>query len=299
MTLYYAVGGGLGHLTRARAVVDRLGLADRATLLTASAFADDPRVTGGLRVLRIPAGLDRDRAAYRHWLRAAIGDSELYVDSFPGGVIGELGGLTGVRSVHHVSRRLRWRAYARRLHGPLPRFDRSLVIEALEPEHAAALRARSERVEPLDLDPTAAVPATDPPAGLADGDPLWLVVHSGPEAEVTDLLRYADEQRAIERSAARIVVVSPAAPAALPPAAAAVDHYPAASLYPLADRIFTACGFNAMRETAPYRDRHRFVPYERALDDQFWRAAEAGATSSRGPATPSPPRRAAPRYASA
>jgi hypothetical protein len=33
----------------------------------------------------------------------------------------------------------------------------------------------------------------------------------------------------------------------------------------------TAAGFNLMHETAHLRDRHTFVPFERALDDQFAR----------------------------
>src|SRR5262249_19727152 len=42
--LYSALGGGLGHLARARKVLAALGLA--ATILTASPFAGDARVVG-------------------------------------------------------------------------------------------------------------------------------------------------------------------------------------------------------------------------------------------------------------
>jgi len=45
--VYYAIGGGLGHLVRARAVLHTLGVAD-AVLVTASPFAKDARVTGAL-----------------------------------------------------------------------------------------------------------------------------------------------------------------------------------------------------------------------------------------------------------
>jgi hypothetical protein len=195
-----------------------------------------------------------------------LGDcSEIYVDAFPAGVLGELCGLTGHLRAHHVARRLRWGVYARRLRGALPRFERTYVLEPLEPAHSAALTATSVEVETLELASPAAPPAA-PPFDRR----TWLVVHSGPEAEVADLVRRAANERPPE---ARIVVASPTPPARLPENAVAIDHYPAASLYPHVERIFTACGFNAMRETAPYRDRHTFVPYGRALDDQFWRAA--------------------------
>ena len=54
MILYYALGGGLGHLVRARAVLYTLGVAERAVLVTASPFAADARVVGGLPVVRVP-----------------------------------------------------------------------------------------------------------------------------------------------------------------------------------------------------------------------------------------------------
>jgi hypothetical protein len=49
--------------------------------------------------------------------------------------------------------------------------------------------------------------------------------------------------------------------------------YPVTPLLPHAERIITACGFNVMRHTAAYRQRHRFIPFPRHLDDQFVRAA--------------------------
>jgi hypothetical protein len=133
--------------------------------------------------------------------------------------------------------------------------------------HSVALAACSDHVEQLDLPPATRPPVTP--------EALWLVVHSGPEHEVADLVAYADEQRRLERSPAQLKVVSPAAPPELPPDAEAVDVYPATALYPRAERIFTACGWNAMRETEPFRDRHRFVPYPRPLDDQHARATAA------------------------
>jgi hypothetical protein len=53
--LCYCIGGGLGHLTRTRAVLAQLGWTDGATLITASLFADDERVTGGTLLRRRPA----------------------------------------------------------------------------------------------------------------------------------------------------------------------------------------------------------------------------------------------------
>ena len=65
MLVYYALGGGLGHLVRARAFLHTLGLETEATLFTSSRFADDHRVTGGLPVVRVPDSLNGDRAGLR------------------------------------------------------------------------------------------------------------------------------------------------------------------------------------------------------------------------------------------
>jgi hypothetical protein len=135
--LYYALGGGLGHLTRARKVLEALGLTRDAVLLTASAFGADPRVTGGLRVLKVPRRLGHDRAAFRAWLQPVLAQAdELIVDSFPAGILGELSGMT-LPPARHVARLLRWDAYERRLDGPLPHYD---VIYALEPLRASWTR---------------------------------------------------------------------------------------------------------------------------------------------------------------
>jgi predicted glycosyltransferase len=257
--LYYALGGGLGHLTRARKVLEALGLGERVLLLTASRFARDPRVTGGMPVIAVPRRLGHDRDAFRAWLTGALTElrpDELIVDSFPGGILGELCGMA-LPPARHVARRLNWLAYAKRLARPLPRYEITYELEPVSHGHALG------RTEPLrlPLDPT-----TGPP--LAD-EPHWLVVHAGPAHELEQLIARA-------HGAPKLVVVSPRHR----------DVYPVAPHLPHAERIITAAGFNAIHETAPWRARHTAVPFPRALDDQFAQAllqsfAEPGKVSSR------------------
>jgi predicted glycosyltransferase len=96
-------------------------------------------------------------------------------------------------------------------------------------------------------------------------EPHWLVVHSGPQDELDRLLARAAD-------APRVVVVSPRRPRRLPERAQWRDVYPVAPHLAHAQRIVTAAGFNLMQETAHLRGRHTFVPFARALDDQFARA---------------------------
>jgi hypothetical protein len=249
-TLYYALGGGLGHLTRAGRVLDALAEGEDAVLLTASPFGHDPRVTGGRPVINVPPHLDRDRgAAFARWLAPVLREFDaLLVDAFPGGILGELCELR-LPPARHVARRLRWPAYARRLRGaPLPRYEVAYVLEPLAPDHAHALDGCAREVRPLALPRTSRL--GDP---LAEG-PHVLVVHSGPEAEVARLVAEAAD-------GLPVVVVHPAHR----------DVYPVAPHLAHAERIVTGGGFNLMHECVPYAGRHVAIPFPRPLDDQHAR----------------------------
>lgn len=264
MIACYARGDGLGHLTRIRAALHTLGRAgEPVTILTGSAYAADPRVVGDWTVLPVEA-------------LAALTPDELIVDAFPAGLKGELTAAmipSGAR-VTHLARRLRWDAYEPMLPAAPPRFDRTFVLEPLEADHLAHLERVSGEVVPLTL--------VDPPA---DGPSLdgWLIVHSGPDEEILELVDYARDTAALEGLRPAFTLIAPGRPDDLPADVAHLDIYPAWPLAEGADRIVTAAGFNAVRQFAPWRDRHRVVPFPRTLDDQFARAAAIRSTSSSGP----------------
>src|SRR5690606_15297173 len=52
--LYYALGGGLGHLVRAGRFLRAQNLAENALILSASEHADDARLNSGVAVARVP-----------------------------------------------------------------------------------------------------------------------------------------------------------------------------------------------------------------------------------------------------
>jgi len=255
MILYYAVGGGLGHLTRARRVLETLGL--DATIVTASPYARDPRVTGGFPIIEVPMHLERDVAAHRAWIRdLARNAGRLIADTFPGGIQGELCGLTGIR-LDYVARLLRWDEYRRAVPDDLPHFDTTYVIEELTHEvhgNSVPLRLPSPRA-----------------AGRGPGEGQTVIVHSGPPHEVLDLIAYAQELTPPMPAAPHLVATPCDIP--LPPDFRRIDAYPVTHLFPEASRIISAAGFNVMAETEPWRDKHHVVPYPRRFDDQFLRAA--------------------------
>jgi len=231
MIVYYAVGGGLGHVTRARRVLDALRIDD--AVIVASARADE-RVTGRYPVVDSLQSLSPER---------------IIVDAFPLGLRGELAGVDV--PLDYVARLLRWDEYRRCVPHPLPRFGTTYLVEPVTHE------VPSDRVIELRLS------VEDRHSCLSY--PYWLVVHSGPEDEVRELMAYAEELQRIEGDESRIVVVSQCG--------IGIDVIPAYSLFANAKRIVSAAGFNVMLETEPYRHKHHVVPMPRRFDDQFARAA--------------------------
>lgn len=289
MILVYALGGGLGHLVRARAFLHTLGMGRDAAVITASHHAADPRVLDGIEAIRIPRELERDRAACRAWIAALLDarrPSIFCVDAFPCGIIGELAGepLPHAGETWHLARLLRWDEYAPLATREPSRFAVSWRLEPLQDAHEAWLGRASRELRELELE--------DPPSSDDGADALpsrfWLVVHSGPASEVEELASLAEDLRGAEKSRAAIVVATSEPPESLPEGAIVVNPFPATALFARAEKIVSAAGFNVMRQTRPFRDKHVIVPLPRRFDDQFERArrARGGGATQRMQAPP-------------
>jgi predicted glycosyltransferase len=300
MILYYAAGGGLGHLTRARAVIHTLGITDDVTVLTASPFAVDERVVARMTVRQIPQDYSSDVESYRSWLAellAEIEPAKIFLDTFPCGILGEFRcfDFPDTLERYHIARGLRWAEYEKLIGDAAPEFRRTYVVEPLETEQERYLKFHSTEMTFLQL--------TDPPLTLSfketefvrwfekslreDPRPCWLIVHAGSGEEIAELLAYAREMSEQERINPRLIVIAPEVAesklatgngleASGPGLATLFEYYhfyPASALFRFADRIITACGYNTMRQTESFKDRHRFLPMARRFDNQFLRAA--------------------------
>lgn len=285
MILYYAIGDGFGHLTRARAALHTLGFEREAAILTASDARTTELVCRDEPIIRVPRSLENNRTRYRAWLRELLAElrpSKIFLDAFPAGICGEFCDFAelGSAETHYVARLLKWKEYEIVLNERAPRFFKTHLLEPLEAMHAQFAAAHSEQVAPLVL--------RDPPVMISkeietlideiksESRPFWLVVHSGASEEISQLLAYAAEMRRVERQDdTQIILIAPHAPSQIPDDVRCVNFYPAAPLFPFAARIITACGFNAMRQAAAYAEKHFFIPFPRRFDDQFARAASA------------------------
>src|SRR5262249_12495403 len=213
MILYYAIGGGLGHLTRARAVAHTLGFSDRMIVLSASEFAADPRFSRGIEIVKVPRRFERDVAEYRIWLAELIrrlSPTEIFFDTFPTGILGEFCDFSfPVRvRLNYLVRLLRIENYERQLSGEAPHFDEAFVIEELGQQQREFVARCSSRISHLALvDP--AIEGDEQSQHIIrlierQRHPVWLVVHSGPEEEVQQLIDFAEELRLSESSDAVI-----------------------------------------------------------------------------------------------
>jgi predicted glycosyltransferase len=223
-------------------------------------------------ILPAPIALQDDAIEFRRWLLQEVERLRadcLCVDAFPAGILGELCDFHAPLAFWHVARLLRWTEYAPLIHGTPPRFARAWRLEELGAEQQRFLDARCDRIGELELRDA---PGAEPVQANA---PFWLVVHSGPESEVAELIAFAAEVRTAEASDAALWVASPQAPAALPARSRVLDVFPAEAYFAAAQRIFSAAGFNIMRQTVPYRAKHTVLPMPRHFDDQFERARRA------------------------
>lgn len=281
-TLFYAMGGGMGHIVRARALLHTLEYSD-VVVLTSSPYAS--MLLPDVELLMVPPALARQPDEYAQWLTQTLTEvapGQLILDVFPGGIIGEwteallTPWLDKGLSLILLARLLRWERYCQRATWLPPRFHKTYLLEALTPAHMAYVEEVSDERHPLQLiDPPAL--ATNAPSAdlvaLAKGS--WLVIHSGPLEEVEELILYTQERQQMSSTRAPIIVITQA-----PPSGALVEEVAAwcplfslVGLLDAAEMIVTAGGFNTMRELISYQQKHLPLPMTRRWDDQFARVA--------------------------
>ena len=264
------MGGGLGHLARARRVVEALhGHGSRTAILTASPLAV------GSDIVRVPRRLAGSASAFGAWLKGALrslSPSAVVVDAFPLGILGELADRTVLPDapLYHVARLLKWNAYREAFAGTPRRYEASFAVEPLTPGHKEFIASNSKVLRSMEF----SFPSFSQKENPFRKKPVWLVVHSGSAAEVRSLIDFAYIKSLSEKAKPHFVVVVPRA-FELPAGVERMEHARAWELFPHADRIVTGCGFNSMLEAGPWRAKHLFLPFERRFDDQRLRARRA------------------------
>ena len=265
--LYYARGGGHGHVLRGLAVLSRLG---RGTLVGPPALAEWAAALG-VDYVSLP-----DESA-RDWFASIPAPALLVVDVFPRGVVAELTPLLErAPAAWLVARRVREDYYR---HPPVraaieSRYARVLWCEA-PPPALAGLAVRQSRVPPVLLRPPA-LDRTDARRrlGVAPGERLILALGSGEPERQRLLCRLLGKIAARQRAALRFVSSE------LAPAPPVVALFPAAAWLAAADVVVTAAGYHAVHETALAGVPTVLVPQARGYDDQRWRSRSSVTAAS-------------------
>lgn len=270
------MGGGLGHITRFAAFCHSTGI--RPVLLTNCEAVKSGRIeVAAERCLFPDAAQQSSPAGMREWFLKVLLDEapdRLIIDSFPAGILGELVDLPEFSKIRseYLARILNISRYFQRVKGSLPWFSRVCRLEKLKDDHETLLNSVSSDIYELEL--------TDPPAAetaistMALPEGYWAVIHSGCQEELRQLWEYASQTAICEEQNPGFVFVCPGPrPPWLPARVLHLDLYPANTIMAGAARVFSAAGFNIMRQMRSRKSIHEVMPFPRALDDQFFRAA--------------------------
>lgn len=273
-TLYYCMGGGLGHITRFSAFCSTTGL--KPYLATNCEAVRSGRIKVTAEQTFFPDQKEQhDKGLLGNWLERILKETccdRLIVDSFPAGILGELSNLKALNSLQceYLARILKLPAYLSRISGNLPAFAKTYVLETLLPQQYQMLeKAGAISLELHDPEQTI---ETSTPETLPEN--FWLIIHSGNHEELEQLWLYAAQTAELEKEKPDMLMVSPGPrPDFLPESCRHFDVYPAQHLLSKATRVFSAAGFNIMRQMRLVAAKHHVLPFKRALDDQFFRAA--------------------------
>jgi hypothetical protein len=261
--LYYALGGGLGHLTRSLAIVSRMGeLAQKIRILGSSSWL--PRIANSQPFIldSVPLACRDSLTAYLRFLKDYLKAHQIQavvMDSFPYGLLGEWRFLGPHPLRLLIARFLRWKRYRKRI-GPVPENfpAHSLAIEPLDPIYEAILQKHSRMVR-LKSPISSHWQPEDCKANAMEKTG-WAVVHSGNPSEQSRLLAFARARMKAEKMAD----------------APLNRLFPEAGIFP-AQRRLRACshivcgaGYNMTALAAsPYPGQRFFLfAFERRFDDQ-------------------------------
>lgn len=212
MVLYYAFGGGLGHLTRASAVLYTFGYHENDFLVvTSSPFANI--VFKEKNFIYIPDDFNTKPAELCSRIESIIQEFQInvfYVDSFPLGLIGEFIHMKVKKCViRYIARLLKWNNYVSCLSNFYFRFEETFIIEPLPDVQMDYIIRNSENYKYISLKYPSSENKSDVNQILSKiSSPVWLIVHSGNMDEINILQNFAAEIADIEHTKPEYLVVS-------------------------------------------------------------------------------------------
>ncbi len=278
MVLYYAVGGGMGHVIRANAICSMFDLELNNTIILVSPNTFVKKIfRNKAQIIHLDQSLSNNTKLLSSFISNIIKKhkiDKIFFDTFPCGIKGEFNYIkTKNIKLIYIARLLNWKSYIYNICNFIKKYDNTYIIEPIESEHYNFIKTNCNAIEHIQINYTLL-----PPDGnlydfiISQSQDVWLVVHSQPIEELTILYEHAIDIKRIKKSEAQIIVVTQIDKKLLPQHWLVFDCIDAYKLFAYVDKIFTACGFNSMLLTLAYSNKHHFIPFKRKYDNQFMRA---------------------------
>lgn len=262
MVLYYALGGGLGHLTRSLVLIERAPehLRSRIRILVSTGSSGAAQRSFPCPVDRVPGPAMADAASYGKFLAGYFEKHRfrcVVMDTFPFGLLGEMKyGLPHIPRIL-VGRYLRWDIYHQAC---------GMIDDAIWPEDSILIEEQDDLYDrelkkhcfvTVARSPLSAVRAGDLPD--APSKPACCIVHSGSDAELARLTEQALRIMA-EKGIAGVPRV----------------FTPDDTLFPMERHlsgfsdVVTGAGYasSAAAVSLAGRIKYHLTPFERKFDDQ-------------------------------
>ncbi len=256
MILYYAMGGGLGHITRSLAILHQAPeLQNRVRLMVSSQLAPLALSYAPCPVDIVSGEILSSKRRYFQFLYDYLAQHQvelLVLDTFPFGIVGEWRVVAPSLPRLLIARYLMWGDYLKRVKtsdGPTP--CATLILEPLVRNYRRLLSQDSDLTwlkAPILLDEERSSGSEDK-AGC-------LIVHSGNEKERRILKHVAQHEFGQK---ATITCLFPKQ-----------GIYPAERLISRYSRIVSGAGYNmtALASQAPPERKHFLYPFPRRFDNQ-------------------------------
>lgn len=268
MHVFYAQGGGLGHLTRVDNLINRLSIpAEDILIITPSLFT---KYFKGYTFIQL--SWQDEATSWTKTIKAVLekhSDMYFYIDTFPFGLKGELKDVyktfPNIKYVY-IARILKWSFYLDKIKEVIPiRFLETIILETLYAEHFVWINKHSGLITYFNLvqKPVKQVPFMS--------TPYVLVVHSGGKQDVLKLCQQAIKDFESITDITIVVFTQVDIELNHPSVVVKPNVFPVSHYFKHAQKIYTAAGFNSMYELEMYKEKHVVIPLEKLFDDQFFR----------------------------
>ncbi|TXE11601.1 hypothetical protein FUA26_05910 [Seonamhaeicola algicola] len=268
MHVFYAQGGGLGHLTRIDALIKLLKIKpNEVVIITPSLFVTYFNYRFVNLSWKTPAII---------WTNIVLdyikhhNITTFYVDAFPFGLKGELIPVYKKHSTLnyvYISRILKWPFYLDTIQPNIKiTFNKTLLLEKLYNIHYNWILQHSKSIESLNI--FACKPQKSKPL-LAS--PHIIIVHSGGKNDVIKLCDFVVKNENLEQNITVFVFTQVNIKYNHAQFKILTNFYPVSIYFKHAEKIYTGCGFNVVHELKAYKTKHVMLPFEKLYDDQHFR----------------------------